>query len=307
MRTIRLTSLVAGAAIICVAALTTGGSSASAADPVPDGAVFVVTTPFRLFDTRTGAGVPGGTAGRLRGGSVTTVQVAGGTVPAEAVAVVMNVTYTGTTPGGWIRVDAAGTPRTGTANLNKTFSGPQPNEVTTGLSSAGAIQVTNTGKATHLIGDVLGYYVPGATVETGAVGDMGPAGPAGPKGDTGAIGPIGATGATGPAGPTGDTGAAGPAGPGADQFGTNTGTFAAGFGADCTVGQVTLFAGDVGNGLPANGQVLPAFSSPALFTVLGATYGGDGTSTFGLPDLRSAAPNGMTYFICDEGIFPGRS
>ena len=36
----------------------------------------------------------------------------------------------------------------------------------------------------------------------------------------------------------------------------------------------------------------------------GTTYGGNGTTTFALPDLRSVAPNGLTYKICDQGIFP---
>src|SRR3979411_3310275 len=34
------------------------------------------------------------------------------------------------------------------------------------------------------------------------------------------------------------------------------------------------------------GQLLPIAENDALFTLLGTTYGGDGQSTFGLPDLR---------------------
>ncbi len=37
---------------------------------------------------------------------------------------------------------------------------------------------------------------------------------------------------------------------------------------------------------PANGQLLPIMSNQALFSLLGTTYGGDGRTTFGLPDLR---------------------
>jgi microcystin-dependent protein len=40
--------------------------------------------------------------------------------------------------------------------------------------------------------------------------------------------------------------------------------------------------------------------------LLGTTYGGNGTSTFALPDLRGLAPDNMTYSICDLGIFPSR-
>ena len=57
-------------------------------------------------------------------------------------------------------------------------------------------------------------------------------------------------------------------------------------------------------GLPANGQLLPISQNVALFSLLGTTYGGDGRTNFALPDLRSAAPNNMTYSICDQGVFP---
>ena len=41
------------------------------------------------------------------------------------------------------------------------------------------------------------------------------------------------------------------------------------------------------------GQVLPINQNTALFSLLGTTYGGDGQSTFGLPDLRGRAALGM--------------
>ncbi len=36
-----------------------------------------------------------------------------------------------------------------------------------------------------------------------------------------------------------------------------------------------------------DGQLLPISQNSALFSILGTTYGGDGRTTFGLPDLRS--------------------
>ncbi len=39
-----------------------------------------------------------------------------------------------------------------------------------------------------------------------------------------------------------------------------------------------------------NGQLLPLSQNTALFSLLGTTYGGDGRSTFALPDLQGAAP-----------------
>lgn len=39
-----------------------------------------------------------------------------------------------------------------------------------------------------------------------------------------------------------------------------------------------------------NGQLLPLSQNTALFSLLGTTYGGDGKSTFALPDLEGSAP-----------------
>jgi microcystin-dependent protein len=75
-------------------------------------------------------------------------------------------------------------------------------------------------------------------------------------------------------------------------------------GAQCTLGQAILSAGPLGNGLVANGQLLQISQHLALFQLLGTQFGGDGMTTFALPDLRSAAPNGLTYTICDLGVFP---
>ena len=87
-------------------------------------------------------------------------------------------------------------------------------------------------------------------------------------------------------------------------FGTGTNSAAAGQGADCTLGEIILSAGVVANGVPANGQLLLLSQNYALFALLGTTYGGDGRTTFALPDLRSAAPNKLTYSICTQGVFP---
>ncbi len=61
---------------------------------------------------------------------------------------------------------------------------------------------------------------------------------------------------------------------------------------DPFVGEIRIFAG---NFAPrgwafCNGQVLPIAQNTALFSLLGAAYGGDGRVTFALPDLRGRAP-----------------
>jgi microcystin-dependent protein len=42
-----------------------------------------------------------------------------------------------------------------------------------------------------------------------------------------------------------------------------------------------------------NGQLLPINQNQALFSLLGTTYGGDGRTTFALPDLRGRVPMGV--------------
>lgn len=58
------------------------------------------------------------------------------------------------------------------------------------------------------------------------------------------------------------------------------------------VGQVTLFATNwcPRGWLPANGATVPIAQYTGLFSLYGTTYGGDGTNTFALPDLRGRAP-----------------
>ncbi len=54
------------------------------------------------------------------------------------------------------------------------------------------------------------------------------------------------------------------------------------------IGQISLFAGTYPprDWLDCNGQVLPIQQYAALFSILGNTYGGNGTTNFALPDLR---------------------
>jgi hypothetical protein len=142
---------------------------------------------------------------------------------------------------------------------------------------------------------------PGRILRNGDVvsGIVGPPGPPGPPGPAGAPGSPGATGPQGPQGPQGVPGTQA-------LFGANTNWGAAGHGRECTLGEIILTAGAVANGAPANGQLLSIASNTALFSLLGTTYGGDGTTTFALPNLAAAAPNGLTYSICMVGIYPSR-
>jgi microcystin-dependent protein len=56
------------------------------------------------------------------------------------------------------------------------------------------------------------------------------------------------------------------------------------------------------------GQLLPISENDTLFNLIGTTYGGDGTETFALPDLRGrtpvhpgTGPSGWTYQLAETG------
>jgi len=67
------------------------------------------------------------------------------------------------------------------------------------------------------------------------------------------------------------------------------------------LGEIVMFGGNFAPRAWAfcHGQLLAINSNQALFSILGTTYGGDGRTTFGLPDLRGAVAVG-------EGQRPGQ-
>jgi microcystin-dependent protein len=71
------------------------------------------------------------------------------------------------------------------------------------------------------------------------------------------------------------------------------------------VGEIRMFAG---NFAPAgwmfcDGQLLPISENETLFQLIGTTYGGDGESTFALPDLRGRLPihQGNGFILAETG------
>jgi len=71
------------------------------------------------------------------------------------------------------------------------------------------------------------------------------------------------------------------------------------------VGEIRMFAG---NFAPAGwmfceGQLLPISENETLFQLIGTTYGGDGQSTFALPDLRGRIPlhQGNGFVLAETG------
>jgi microcystin-dependent protein len=71
------------------------------------------------------------------------------------------------------------------------------------------------------------------------------------------------------------------------------------------VGEIRIFAG---NFAPAGwmfceGQLLPISENETLFQLIGTAYGGDGESTFALPDLRGRLPlhQGGGFILAETG------
>jgi len=71
------------------------------------------------------------------------------------------------------------------------------------------------------------------------------------------------------------------------------------------VGEIRMFAG---NFAPAGwmfceGQLIPISENETLFNLIGTTYGGDGQSTFALPDLRGRIPMhmGNGFILAETG------
>ena len=81
---------------------------------------------------------------------------------------------------------------------------------------------------------------------------------------------------------------------------------------DPLLGDIELFPYDFAPmyWMTCEGQTLSISQYQSLFTLLGTTFGGNGTTTFCLPDLRQALPMqsmGMQYCIAIQGVYPSRS
>jgi microcystin-dependent protein len=71
------------------------------------------------------------------------------------------------------------------------------------------------------------------------------------------------------------------------------------------VGEIRMFAGNFApNGwMFCEGQLLDISENETLFQLIGTTYGGDGQSTFALPDLRGRVPlhQGGGFILAETG------
>jgi len=202
-----------------------------------------------------------------------------------------------------VAIGSSGTERVGP---NATYSGC----LLSGKITKVLTQDRNPARCEEVVrnGRVARYVTWNATGPEGPQGKKGAPGAAGARGLRGPVGSDGADGARGPAGPTGPAGADG----GSAYFGNDQslGIRDPYLAVGCLIaiqgespgsagqvntpflGQMVFFAGGPGSILvPAgwaacDGQLLDPATKSDLFSVLGTTYGGDGRTTFALPDLR---------------------
>ena len=138
---------------------TAGGAGAWTISAVPLGEEYVSVVPERLLDTR-GGGRVGYTGAKPTGGQTVQLQVTGaGTtnVPADAGAVVLNVTGVVPTANGFVTVWPCGSPRPTASNLNLTKGVTTPNLVISQIGTGGTVCLYTSG-GTDLLADVAGYF-----------------------------------------------------------------------------------------------------------------------------------------------------
>jgi uncharacterized protein (DUF1501 family) len=143
-------------------------------DPPPSGGIpplinppsspteFVSINPERLFDTRNGTGGRLGPLGPAESWSITVRGQNG--VPAEAIAVAINLTAVDATTPTFVTAWPGGQVQPTTSNLNPVPGLAVPNLAIIRLGSAGDVSLYNNAGSVHLLGDVVGYFRDGTSV-----------------------------------------------------------------------------------------------------------------------------------------------
>jgi len=138
--------------------------------PAAPGA-FAPVSPARILDSR----VDGG--GQVPGTATRQVQILGaGGVPLTGVsAVVLNLTVTNTTKGGYLTAYPTGTSQPTASNVNFVAGQTVPNLVVVPVGSDGTIQIYNSADApVDMLADVAGYYLGGTPTAAGTLGALPP-------------------------------------------------------------------------------------------------------------------------------------
>lgn len=202
MHQFRLVHIGVTAALAAATVTAIGLVHAVGAESGGTASVFVPIVPCRLLDTRAGSDNVGARNTPLGATETVTSAVWGPngqcTIPTTATGIATNATAVNPTAASYVTIfPADANPRPTASNLNVVAGGtPTPNQVTVGLSAAGAISIYNNGGTVDMVIDIVGYYQAASTSGLGAQGPQGPTGPQGPQG------PQGIPGVTGPAGPS---------------------------------------------------------------------------------------------------------
>ncbi len=118
---------------------------------------FVPVAPVRVLDTRVGVGAP---IGKVPAGGVVEVAVGAAGVPADASAVVVNVTATEPDAPGFLTVYPCGAPPPLASNVNYVAGQNVPNLVIARLGADGKVCIYSLASA-HVVADVSGWFPAG--------------------------------------------------------------------------------------------------------------------------------------------------
>jgi len=170
---IRAVSPAHAAATVDITVITDGGTSpTSAADQftykTDTPSVYTSQSPLRVLDTRTNGG-------KLGAGGTYVLTLGGISVPANATAVVINLTATNTTAPSFFTVYPTGQARPLASNLNWTTHQTIPNLAEVGLGTNGQINIFNAAGAADAVVDLEGYFAPPSG---GTAGEFAPLSPA---------------------------------------------------------------------------------------------------------------------------------
>jgi hypothetical protein len=132
---------------------------ASATTPAAAATMFVPTPPVRILDTRNGTGTGGATV-PLTAGNVLVLQATGVEgIPADAVAIEINVTVTEGTSSAFLTVWPTGSDRPTASVLNVTPGQNTPNMITAQLGATGQLSFFTNSGSVHVLADLAGYFV----------------------------------------------------------------------------------------------------------------------------------------------------
>ena len=125
------------------------------------GTEYVPYGPTRVLDTRNGTGTQGSTNPVAAGATLKLPLAAVGAIPANVSAVVLNLTVTRPTGGGYITAYPTGAPRPTTSSVDFAAGQTVANLAVVPVGSDGTIELFNgSGGTTALIADVSGYFIP---------------------------------------------------------------------------------------------------------------------------------------------------